>query len=177
LLVELDAEAQDVDQRPNINRFIQMARDNAFRGECGKEKPYVRKAWHFIPSLPELTVCEECYDELIWSAMQSKSTASSIPRLFNKTIQLVPNEDLDVGSSCCLYSPRMRKVFSTSVREDDFVYLKRKAVDRKRAEARLAREKKGIMNWMVGLERGGTQWERAKSELRALEKEWTTYWE
>ncbi|KAF2036253.1 hypothetical protein EK21DRAFT_52717 [Setomelanomma holmii] len=177
LLVELDAEAQDLDKRLNINRFIQMARDNAFKGECKKDKSYVRKAWHFIPALPELTVCEECYDELIWPAIQSKNTSSSIPRLFNKAIQLVPNEDPDIGSSCCLYSPRMRKVFSTSVREEDFTYLKRKAVDRKRAEARLARERKGIMNWMAEMERGGAQWERAKSELSALQSEWTTYWE
>ncbi|KAH7075447.1 hypothetical protein BKA63DRAFT_511502 [Paraphoma chrysanthemicola] len=177
LLVELDAEAQDLDKRPKIDRFIQMAREHAFKGECGKDKSFVRKAWHFVPSLPELTVCEECYDELIWPALQSKSTSSSIPRLFNKSIQLVPTEDYDFGSSCCLYSPRMRKVFSTSIKEDDFTYLKRKAVDRRRAEIRLAREKKSIMNWMVGLDRSGSQWERAKSELKALEKEWTTHWE
>jgi hypothetical protein len=173
LLVELDAEAQDLSQRPNITRFVQMARDNAFKGECSKHKPYFRKPWHFIPSLPEFTVCEECYDELIWPAIQSK--ASSIPRLFNKAIQLVPNEDVDVGSTCCLYSSRMRRVWETSVKEDDFAYLKKKAVDRKRVEARLARERKGLVNWMAGLERGSSKWEVAKSEMKGLEREWALW--
>jgi len=175
LLVDLDTEAQDLSQRPNINRFVQMARDNAFKGECAKDKSYFRKPWHFIPNLPELTVCEECYDELIWPALQSKSTPSTIPRLFNKVIQLVPNEDPDVGSSCCLYSPRMRKVFDTAVREADFTYLKRKALDRKKAETRLARERNGVVKWMSGLERGSSQWERAKSELKDLDREWAVW--
>jgi hypothetical protein len=175
LLVELDTEAHDLGNRPHINRFIQMARENAFKSECGKGKCYIRKPWHFIPSLPEFTVCEECYDELVWPAYQSKNTPTTIPRLFNKAIQLVPNEDSEIGSSCCLYSPRMRRVFDTSVREVDLAYLKRKAIDRKRAEVRIAKEKKGIVNWMVGLDRGSSQWERSKTEIKALEREWASW--
>ncbi|KAJ4368750.1 hypothetical protein N0V83_005832 [Neocucurbitaria cava] len=175
LLVELDAEAQSLGQQPNIHRFIQLARENAFKGECSKDKASTRKPWHFIPSLPEFTVCEECYDELVWPAIQDKSAPSTIPRLFNKTIQLIPTEDPEVGSSCCLYSPRMRRVWDVAVQEDDFSYLKRKAVDRKKAEARLARQRRGIMNYMVGLEKESSQWERARSELKVLEKEWAAY--
>ncbi|KAF2829914.1 hypothetical protein CC86DRAFT_367822 [Ophiobolus disseminans] len=172
LLVELETEAQDLSQRPDINRFVQLARDNAFKGECGKDKAYFRKPWHFIPILPEFTVCEECYDEIVWPALQSKSSPSNIPRLFNKAIQLVPGEDSDVGSSCCLYSPRMRKTFETAVREDDFTYLKRKVLERKKAETKRARERKHLVGWMSGLERGGGQWERAKGELKGLDREW-----
>lgn len=174
LLVELDTEAQDLGQRPSINRFIQMARDNAFKGECGKEKSYSRKPWHFIPSLPEFTVCEECYDEIVWPALQSKSLPSTVPRLFNISIQLLPNEDPDIGSSCCLYSPKMRKVFDKAVRDADFSYLKRKAMERKSLEKRLIREKNGIINWMAGLDRGSVTWERAKNELKTLDREWST---
>jgi hypothetical protein len=175
LLVELDTDAQDLSQRPAISRFVQMARDNAFKGECAKDKAFTRKAWLFIPSLPELTVCEECYDELVWPACQSKSTPNTIPRLFNKSLQLVPNEDPEIGSSCCLYSSRMRRIFDTAVREADFSYLKRKAVERKRAENKLAREKKGIVKWMAGLERGSSQWELAKDEMKAVEREWAVW--
>jgi hypothetical protein len=175
LLVELDTEAQDLSQRPNINRFVQMARDNAFKGECAKDKTYLRKPWHFIPSLPEFTVCEECYDEFVWPLVQSKTMPSTIPRLFNKAIQLVPNEDPIVGSSCCLYSPRMRKVWETSVKEEDFTYLETKVLERKRVEARLARAKKGLMTWMGDLDRDSTQWETAKSELKSLDRDWLAW--
>ncbi|OAK93650.1 hypothetical protein IQ06DRAFT_298974 [Phaeosphaeriaceae sp. SRC1lsM3a] len=175
LLVELDAEAQDLNQRPKINRFIQMARDNAFKSECGRGKASFRKPWLFIPSLPEFTVCEECYDELIWPACQSRSNPTTIPRLFNKAMQLVPNEDPDVGSSCCLYSSRMRRIFDVAVKDADFAYLKRKVLDRKRAEGKLTREKKDLVNWMAGLERGSSQWERAKADLRSIDKEWASW--
>lgn len=175
LLVELDAEAQSMGQRPKISRFIQLVRDNAFKGECAQDKASKRKPWHFIPSFPELTVCEECYEELIWPASQSKGNDSAIPRLFNATIQLVPDEDVEVGSSCCLYSPRMRRIWSTSVEDNDFAYLKRKALERKRAEARLSRERNAIMTWMAGADRGGSQWERARNELKDLEREWAAW--
>ncbi|KAF1938901.1 hypothetical protein EJ02DRAFT_514227 [Clathrospora elynae] len=175
LIVELDAEARSLGQRSDINRSILLAHKNAFMGECARDKTSIRKPWHFIPSLPEFTVCEECYDELVWPATQSKSIPPTIPRLFNKSIQLVPGEDPDVGSSCCLYSPRMRRIWEVSVKEEDFAYLKRKAVERKRAEVRLARERKGIVGWLGGVERGSREWELARGELKSLEREWASW--
>lgn len=175
LLITLDSEAQDLAQRPNINRFSQLARDNALKSECTRDKVFSRKPWMFIPSVPEFTVCEECYDELIRPAYQSKSTATTIPRPFNKTMQLVPEEDLETGASCCLYSSRMRKVFDISIKETDLPYLRRKAVERKKTRTKLTRERKQIVNRMLDLDKGSSQWERAKNEIEALDREWATW--
>lgn len=176
LLVELDGEANIYDDRPDISRFVQLARDNAFKGECGRDRTTFRKPWHFIPQLPEFTVCEECYDELVWPALSSsKPKSSAIPSLFGKAIQLVPGEDPDVGSSCSLYSPRMRRVFDESVKYDDFAYLRHRALERKKMEVKLAKARKGIVSWMVGAERGSKQWDRARSELKNLEREWAEW--
>ncbi|KAJ8106667.1 hypothetical protein OPT61_g9387 [Boeremia exigua] len=170
LLVELDAEAQSTGQHPNISKFVKMARENTFKGECARNKPFVRKAWHFIPSLPEFTVCEECYDAAIWPLAAAKSSA--LARLVNKSIQLVPNEDLELGSSCCLYSPRMRRVWEVSAKEDDLTYLERKVRERRRKEVALAKERRGVLQWLGGQEKGSRAWERAKEELRVLDREW-----
>ncbi|KAF1836030.1 hypothetical protein BDW02DRAFT_567487 [Decorospora gaudefroyi] len=175
LLQEIDADAQAHGQRPDINRFIRLARDNAFKGECARDKTSIRKPWHFIPSLPEFTVCEECYDELIWPATQSKTTPPTLPRLFNNSIQLVPGEDPDAGTSCCLYSPRMRRVWEVAVREEDLKYLERHARERKNTEMKIARERKDILGWLAGLERGTSMWERTKDELRELDRKWATW--
>ncbi|KAL5378870.1 hypothetical protein DPSP01_008803 [Paraphaeosphaeria sporulosa] len=180
LLVELDAEAQAHNQHPHIARFVQLAREHAFKAECQRDKPLLRKAWHFMPVLPEFTVCQECFDELIWPHLappssSSPSTPSTIPKLFTRTIQPVPGEDLELGSSCCLYSPRMRAIFETAVREENFGYLERKALERKRAEVRLGRERRDILGWMDGLERGTWEWEKAKVELRENEDEWRAW--
>ncbi|KAL6703594.1 hypothetical protein ACN47E_009539 [Coniothyrium glycines] len=175
LLVELDADAQLHNSAPNMNRFVQLARDNAFKGECARDKTLIRKPWHFIPSLPEFTVCEECYDEVVWPALASRSVPSAIPRMMNKAIQLVPGEDHDVGSSCCLYSPRMRRIWDEAVAAEDFRLLERAALERKRAEAKCVLQRRGVLEWMAGVERGGTSWERAKAELRACEREWSRW--
>jgi len=175
LLVELDAEARASGRAPNINRFIELARNNAFKGECNGDKTSFRKPWHFIPSLPEFTVCEECYDEVIWPTLQSKSLPSTIPRLFNKSIQLVPGEDPDVGSSCCLWSPRMRKVWETAVKYEDYTYLKEQARERKKAHAKYVRNKKAIAEWVSDAPKGSSKWEKANDELRELKKRWYTY--
>jgi hypothetical protein len=71
-----------------------------------------------------------------------------------------------------LYSPRMRTVFETAVREENLGYLERKVLERKRAEARLGRERRDILGWMDGLDRGTWEWEKAKVELRENEDEW-----
>lgn len=177
LLVELDAEASSLGQRPNLTRFVHMARENAFKSECTQDKALFHKPWHFIPQLPEFTVCQECFEELVWPAITSTSerAPSTLPKMFNRTIQPVPGEDPEFGSSCCLYSPRMRKVWERSVKEEDFGYLKRKALERKRAENRLSRDRKDILAWMADLERGTGQWERAKADLKENEKQWNLW--
>lgn len=173
LLVEIDAESQSTGQRPNMAKFLRMARENAYKGECARDKALVRKPWHFMPSLPEFTVCEECYEDAIWPAVAAKS--SSLPRFVNKTIQLVPTEDPEVGSSCCLYSPRMRRVWDVSCKEDDFKYLERKVLERKRNEMMLGKERREILKWLTGLEKGTRSWERARDELKAVERAWAEY--
>ncbi|KAF1949222.1 hypothetical protein CC80DRAFT_279029 [Byssothecium circinans] len=185
LLVELDAEAELLGQRPNINRFVQLARENAFKNECQRDKALFGKPWHFIPQLPDFTVCQECFDEIIWPAISSSPTTTSLsspymtnnsllplPKLFNRTIQPVPTEDPEIGSSCCLYSARMRNVWERAVKDNDFTYLKRKVGERKVVEGKLARERRGLIAWMGGLERGSSQWERGKLELKGIEGEW-----
>jgi hypothetical protein len=175
LLVELDAEAQSTGQLPDLSRFIKIVRENSFKGECARYKILFRKPWHFIPSLPEFTVCEQCYNELIWPATQSKSTSSSIPHMFNKSIQLVPGEDPDVGSSCCLWSPRMREVWRETIKYDDFSYLKSQAKERKRAESKYMRNRKSIMEWMGDAPKGSRKWNEAEDAMRELKKSWYTY--
>lgn len=173
LLVELDTEAQTLNQHPHISRFVQLAHENAFKSECQREKPLFHKSWHFIPALPELTVCQECFEELIWPHLtHSSSTPSTIPRLFNRTIQPVPGENPETGSSCGLYSSRMRQIWDRAVKEEDFGFLEDKVLERKRAEVRIGKERRDILGWMNGLPRGTWEWEKAKVELKENEEQW-----
>lgn len=69
----------------------------------------------------------------------------------------------------------MRNIFETACQEENFAYLERKALERKRAEVRLGRERRDILAWMDGLKRGTWEWEKAKVELGENEDEWRVW--
>lgn len=172
LLLEIDQEARLKGRAPDVQRFINMARDHANKDECSRGAPFLRRAWHFIPELPEFTVCEECYDDVVWPEIQKKNP---IARAFIRNIQFVPGEDQN-GSSCCLYSDRMRRIWDRAVENRDFHYLERKAVDRKKQESRTGRKKAELTRWLQTMANTGgyrdSEYERLKSDLRQVEDEW-----
>jgi hypothetical protein len=172
LLVELDEESQLTGRAPDMARFMKLARENAFKSECARDKLFTRRPWHYIPSLPEFTVCEECYDELVWPAIQQKN---SVAKLFNRTTQLVPGEDA-LGTSCCLYSPRMRRIWGEVLEEEDYSRLKRKAIERKKAEKRWHRERAELMQWMQNMRISGSyresDYDAVERDVRASDQKW-----
>lgn len=174
LLVELDEEAQLTNRPPDINRFIKLAREHAFKSECARDKTFTRRPWHFISSLPEFTVCEECFDEVVYPAIRDKN---SVAKLFNRRTALVPNEDETLGTSCCLWSPRMRRVWQRACEDEDYDYLKKKARGRKLDEKRLRKEMNELERWIETARMSGggysdSEIKRLKRDLRAVENEW-----
>lgn len=175
LLVEIDEESRLTGRAPDIERFIKLIREDAFLSECAKDTQFTRRPWHYIPNLPEFTVCEECYSDLVFPAIQQKN---SVANLFNRASQLVPGEDSH-GTSCQLYSPRMRRVWERVLEDEDYTYLKRKAVARKKAEARLSREKAELLEWLGNMRVRGEyrdgDLDRLTNDLRIVEEEWKDF--
>ncbi|CAO2648282.1 Nn.00g075490.m01.CDS01 [Neocucurbitaria sp. VM-36] len=124
LLVEIDAEAKTLSSKPDFNGFLQLILENASKDVCPRDKASFLREWYFVRRLPEFTVCERCYDELVRPAIQS---GTWIPGLFNKYPEPVPSEDTVHGTICCLYSSHMRRIWEMSVKDDDFAYLKHEA--------------------------------------------------
>jgi hypothetical protein len=69
----------------------------------------------------------------------------------------------------------MRRVWDVSVKEEDFAYLKRKVLERKKAEARLVKEKKELLSWLARLDRGTTSYERAMADLEDVRADWAAW--
>ncbi len=80
-----------------------------------------------MESLPEFTVCEECYEAVIWPLIEDPN-ASEIPRNFIRTRQPRP------VAACQLYSDRMREVFRRACRRNGMGYLVVKVRERQRVE-------------------------------------------
>ena len=125
MLEEIANHAVHTRQPPDTRRFVDLARTMASIRECPRDDMIVGQAWHVMPQIPELTVCEECYDEVVWPLVEARS---GLAGRFNHSMQLVAPPD--VGVSCQLYSPRMRKVFEEACRREDLVGLRNAASQR-----------------------------------------------
>ena len=134
----------DVDRlrEPDISAFADHARRTARLRECTRDDMVLVQAWHFMPQLPELTICEECFQEVVWPVIDQP-----IAKHISRTLQLVPatrEGAHTTGISCQLYTDRMRKKFLEAVRYDDFECLRRSAVQRYRIE-KLLQEKHRLL--------------------------------
>jgi hypothetical protein len=160
----LDAAALEYDverlREPNIQAFSNYARMTARVRECTRDDMVMGQLWHFIPSLPEFTICEECFYQVVWP-VADQPIASGVHR----TLQLVPGAQRGTGISCQLYSERMRKKFLEAVRYADFEFLKQVALRRHGVERQLQEKHKLLMNDMAaGKDR--------TAELQANIEEW-----
>ncbi|KAF4629563.1 hypothetical protein G7Y89_g8575 [Cudoniella acicularis] len=117
------ADRHDID--PDTRELVSFVRRMSQVDECEGDTDFLDKKWHIITQLPEFTVCEECYDEVVWPELEDRK---AIPLLFNKTLQRIPK------ASCQLYSPKTRGIFRTAVDANDYKLLASKARERKTIE-------------------------------------------
>lgn len=126
---------------PDITEFLTYARRKLPLRPCRRDRP-ILSTWHYMPELPELTVCEDCYDDVILPLARphptSISTSTSkhkhkhkqkpnpIAAAFHPTLRLLPGPDRAARcreASCQLYSAHMRAKFRKAVACGDLAYL------------------------------------------------------
>lgn len=117
--------ADNDDGLPDTRSLASLVRRLALIDECQRDTELADARWHVITQLPEFTVCEECFDEVVWPELDD---GKAIPAMFNKKQQILPK------ASCQLYSERMRALFSKAVNGDDYKLLASKARERKTVE-------------------------------------------
>lgn len=124
----------DPSRRPDVREFLNYARRKIVLRDCRRDRPTLG-TWHYIPSLPELSVCEDCYDEVVWPLAKLHHP---IARMFSTSMRLLPGDKPRScrEASCQLYSGRMRARFREAVAKDDFAGLKSVALRRFEAEQR-----------------------------------------
>ncbi|KAI9794953.1 MAG: hypothetical protein M1833_007327 [Piccolia ochrophora] len=159
---------------PDIASFARYARKRTSMRECSADAIEYGQGWHIMPSLPEFTVCEECYHDVIWPAVEA---GSSLADRFSRRLQLTgPYER---GDTCQLYSPRMRRAFAEAVKADDFEGLKWRVRERKEAErkvqARWAKLGPMRQSELLGTASGSGPWQaddETTKELARATQDW-----
>ena len=128
--------------------------------ECLRSVPLQGQAWHFIPQIPELTICPECFSTFVFP-LRDRPVAS----LVNRSMQLVPGTDARSLISCQLYSERMREAFNNAVANNDLDSLAKVARRRYTIE-RLLKQK------MLLIDEAISRGEDREAELRDIDERW-----
>ncbi|PBP24844.1 hypothetical protein BUE80_DR004206 [Diplocarpon rosae] len=142
---------------PDTRELASLARRLALFPECQRDQDLLDRRWYVIAQLPEFTVCEECFDDVVWPELEE---GKAIPKMFGKAQRLG-------RASCQLYSSRMRGVFRLAVDSGDYLLLAGKARERKQLE----REWKGNLE-IVRRGEGGGGVEREVERLAAEWRRW-----
>lgn len=124
---------------PNMDRLVERIDSWAGVEECPQDEPQRHASWYVMAHIPEMTVCEECfldvvYPELVVDAsatmahggIASEGAVNSVVRNFYHKPQLIKS-----ATVCQMASPVMRDLFRRACRRDDGIgYLDSKLRDR-----------------------------------------------
>ncbi|KAI9376397.1 hypothetical protein BJX61DRAFT_530937 [Aspergillus egyptiacus] len=146
--------AEQENAQPDLTEFFTYVRRKVALRDCRRSR-LIFSTWHYMPHLPQFTVCEDCYDDVIWPLMKARYP---IAREFSPVLRLLPG---DKGSSsreasCQLYSPRIRAKFTEAVRRDDMAFIEWMALTRFDAEKRFRDRQDALLeDQRLGYDRTG----------------------
>jgi len=136
----------------DIHNFVDVVRRLSRYRECAKDTMLATQLWHYIPELPELTICESCFEEVVWP-LKDRPIAKDVSRAV-RPVPVLRRTQLLPGISCQLYSDRMRRLFYEACSKNDFEHLKRVARYRYDMEHRLQHNHKLFeMDLKAGIDR------------------------
>ncbi|KAI9736367.1 MAG: hypothetical protein M1835_003332, partial [Candelina submexicana] len=174
LLEAASTKAEAERRAPDLRTFADHARTRASLRECSRDDMVLSQGWHVMPQIPQFTVCEECYHDVVWPAV---SRGSQLAGRFNRTLQHVGA--LNQGVSCQLYSPRMRWVFREAAERNDLEGLRRVVMERVGMEAMLQGKHKELQGRLAmheslhGCRREGEREKEAIiGEIAGIAEEW-----
>jgi len=96
--------------------------------DCPRDKTMHNKKWYILASLPELTICDDCFEEVVYPRL---SESPSLTEKFSIYAYRVPI------ATCQLYSERMRALFEEACRRKDLRQLEDAVIERKNKEVEI----------------------------------------
>ncbi|KAL4747357.1 hypothetical protein BDW72DRAFT_206513 [Aspergillus terricola var. indicus] len=63
--------AEQDDAPPDLKEFLSYARRKVVLRDCRRSR-LIFNTWHYMPQLPEFTVCEDCYDDIVWPLAKAR---------------------------------------------------------------------------------------------------------
>ncbi|KAK0739250.1 hypothetical protein B0T21DRAFT_382331 [Apiosordaria backusii] len=150
---------------PDLVLLADKVRDTCHYEECGRNRPLRNRKWFMMERLPEMTVCGECFWEVVVPLLEQDrqgdggDVKGEIPKNFYK--QMLRVEGL---ASCQLYSERMRNVFRLAAEHGDWRFLEGEVLGRRRAIEEIDQRYKVLME----MKREGADEEEVEREVQEL---------
>ena len=148
--------AFEAKQPPNLNDLAQKLWHSTTGAECREDSPVRDGYWHVMQFLPEFTVCQTCFDDVVKPKL---TDGNDIARNFYTKTQRLPS------ATCQLYSERMREIFRRSCRRNDPKYLEEKVIERRHIEM-------DIYEKLVKLDRANVKSSWREEQVGKLLDEW-----
>ncbi|CAI4210336.1 unnamed protein product [Parascedosporium putredinis] len=126
---------------------------------CTRDNPMQNQRWYIMDMLPELTVCNECFEDFVYPRL---SESPSLTEQFSMYLQRLP-----VGT-CQLYSDRMRILFDETCRRRDTRLLEDAVIERKNREV----EVQAKLNHLRSQPQGDPWVDEATKKLEMMWKRW-----
>lgn len=125
MIVESAREAERGRRKPKTEPVAKLAKQLAAISDCPYDKMLPQQYWHVHSHMPEFTICQACYEEVIYPLVKQ---GWPIAAKFDKQPHKSPNPEVE---ACCqLYSPHMRKVFTEACEDDDWEHLRHTVMKR-----------------------------------------------
>lgn len=126
---------------PRIQRLAKKISLFAEVDECPRDEPRRNMQWYMMAHIPEMTVCEECFLDVVYPELETQLEAavSSGPGKGTDVSPVVRNfyqepHTIKHSTVCQMASPRMRDLFRRACRREDGIdYLDSKVQERLRA--------------------------------------------
>ncbi|CAJ2507734.1 Uu.00g089200.m01.CDS01 [Anthostomella pinea] len=145
---------------PNVQVLVERLRRHMEIPECANGRERHGQKWHTMRSIPDFTVCEECFGEVVRPLVNGDDErALPIAGNFHHESVRIP------VAACQLYSSRMRAFFARAIQRRDLGYLDAKVRER------LDKEQE-FHDKVAALDRvpRGTSWVDAEAEK--IDREW-----
>ena len=118
--------ALKVNGPPNGSELAARLERLSVLDECKEDSPVRHRYWHSMQFLPQFTVCEECFSEVVRPRIKDDNALAR--NFYRDPVRMKE-------ASCQLYSTRMREIFRKACRRNDPKYLEEKVKERQKVEA------------------------------------------
>ncbi|KAI3392903.1 hypothetical protein diail_4990 [Diaporthe ilicicola] len=107
---------------PSIQRLADNINFWAEIEECPRDEPLRNQKWHNMASVPEMTVCEECFLDVVYPELLADVAANTVAGSESRTVARDFYQKpllFEATTVCQMASPKMREIFRRACRRED----------------------------------------------------------